>query len=191
MNGRILSLLCMLVCTSSTTLAQQLQIQPGWSGYGAPDLESADDASLALQPQIEVGRYEVQPEGQPGMYDIDQWSGLAPETDGVATSDLLVFFYDVPWDASMKERVRQADVVDEEATFPIRSETWHAISCSGFHRRAKTSPSQFAIFAPISERNESSRYADVPNGGESFIIIDFAESEHLGMAHGYRGAFQP
>ena len=98
---------------------------------------------------------------------------------------MLVYVYDVPlpWDPTMIDRVRQARVLDEEATFPIPVRFAGRCRSVATAKRRGPDPTIFDMSVP--ERNQPDRYSDLPQGEEPFVILDLAESEHLGMVPGH------
>jgi hypothetical protein len=169
---------------STTAEAQQFQIQPGSAGYNGADLPSAADIDITIDLNMEVRDFDVDMKDQPELYEIDQWSDTDPQLLMRGTFDKLVYVYEVPlpWDPAMIERVRQAKVVDEEATFPIPVRfAGRCISRETVNRRG---PDPTAFVMSLPERSQSHRYSDLPQGEEPFVILDLAESEHLGMVPG-------
>ena len=184
MIGRYLQAMAVLVLVSATSEAQQFQIQPGSAGYNREDLPSAADIDVSIDLNMEVRDFDFDMKDQPELYDIDQWSETDPQNAMPGTFDKLVYVYEVPlpWDPTMIDRVAEAKVVDEEAIFPIPASRYRF--CRGPRLTAKRRRESYA-FAPIATSpSQSSRYSDLPQGEEPFVILDLAGSEHLGMVPG-------
>ncbi|WP_442483408.1 hypothetical protein [Aeoliella sp. SH292] len=184
MIGRYFRAMVLLVLVSTTSEAQQFQIQPGSAAPYAEQFGSAADIDVSINPNMEVRDFDVDMKDQPELYEIDQWSYAEPERHLAGTFDMLVYVYDVPlpWDPTMIERVRQAKVVDEEATFPLPVR--FAGRCRGVETVKRRGPDPTVFVTSLPERNQSDRYSDLPQGEEPFVILDLAESEHLGMVPG-------
>lgn len=175
----------LLVLASATSEAQQFQIQPGSAAPYAKQLRSAADIDVSINPNMAVRDFDVDMKDQPELYEIDQWSDSEPQFLMRGTFDKLVYVYDVPlpWDPTMIERVRQARVLDEEATFPIPVRFAGRCRSVATAKRRGPDPTIFVMSVP--ERNQPDRYSDLPQGEEPFVILDLAESEHLGMVPGH------
>jgi hypothetical protein len=184
MISRYFQAMVLLVLVSATSEAQQFQIQPGSAAPYAEQLRSAADIDVSINPNMTVRDFDVDMKDQPELYDIDQWSDSEPQLLMRGTFNKLVYVYEVPlpWDPTMIERVRQAKVVDEEATFPVPVR--FAGRCKGVETVKRRGPDPTVFVTSLPERNQSDRYSDLPQGEEPFVILDLAESEHLGMVPG-------
>jgi hypothetical protein len=119
MIARSFILVSLIALSSSTAVAQQLELVPEWTGFKSADLRSPSELDLTFEPLAEVTRFGVRFKDLPEFYNGDQWTMVDPNYSNQPIGDLLVYFYDVPSYATMKQRVREANVVDEEATFPL------------------------------------------------------------------------
>lgn len=116
---RFLMAAMLFVLTMSTVSAQQLEMLPEWTGYKGAELRLPSEAELNFEPLAEVTWSGVRFKDQPDLYNDDQWTIVDPIYARHPIGDLLVFLYDAPWDSTMKQRVREANVLDEEAIFPV------------------------------------------------------------------------
>lgn len=156
------------------------------------------DADEQLPEEIEFStigsfeRTEIEFAGQEPAYGEDHWGKTELARDKTDLKGPLVYYYDVHKIEAMKQRVAEADVVDEKASFPVPRSSDAAcasfwIGCGGRIRISSPPPrksDEGLTVKAVEQPKGRSRYDDMPSGAkteENCIEVNYTDSELLGV----------
>lgn len=188
--------LAILTAIVSSTCASTLWGQNYKYEFEAREFDVASTArmpqEIELAPIGTLKRTEIEFAGHDSAYGENHWGEMELGRNKTNLNGPLVFYYEVHEIEAMKQRVAEADVVDEGATFPKRRSSVARGLCFGCRTvfaRPPVAPKETAglTVRTVGEPVGRSRYDGKPavaiaKDKNGFIVVNYADSELLGLA---------
>lgn len=132
-------------------------------------------------------RTEIEFAGHDAAYGDNYWGETKLGRKKINLDGPLVNYYEVQDIQAMKQRVAEADVVDESASFPVPRSSVRPVygRCFLIARPTPRKSTAGLVVKTVEQPIGRSRYDEKPsinNVDQEFIVVNYADSELLGMS---------